>query len=563
MSAANHVSRVGGLAVALGLGAAILSGPGTAYADSSESGSSATQSDSSSSSQAAESRPAGDVSRHDSGADESSSASSPESADESSSSLSSPRTPTQSAPTDESRSAGEENLPDTDGVAAVRHDDVALPASDDGADRRTGGRRSATDVTTAERTAVTNATDAAPDTDEVSPLAAATTPGTRSMEPVAQEVAAVAAMPETADVVVGATVSPFPSPYSSVVAVSTVSPSPVESPDPAQLVVSTLLAWTGVAVPGGDIPDTPAPPPAAVAMLAWARRELDVEHAGYSAAAQPIQPLQPIQTVEITQPVPVQPLEIPDPFHVITSLIALTVTTYVDLTSALQETTAMVLTSLVDDLLGHPNQHPGAGAPVVVDAADEAQTLYGEIGKWMLTPENEAANWIGHKYQGRTLYEPINVIIVDPTSTTVEESTQKLNEAMVLAGYGPMIGHTGGYHGLVDGVAYSQQPTTELYSFADDFFLLPNNHGRIFGPAPVQNGTGFIWTAALSRESLGFYDLVPTHVFVSFNRARDGLRDSLVFSGATDLGLVAMDNKLNTATQTTGDHDGYAAVIQI
>jgi hypothetical protein len=50
---------------------------------------------------------------------------------------------------------------------------------------------------------------------------------------------------------------------------------------------------------------------------------------------------------------------------------------------------------------------------------------------------------------------------------------------------------------------------------------------------------------------------------VSFDKARDAVRAGLVGSGATDLGLVDLDNTVTGRTVTTGDHDGYAVVIEL
>ncbi|MCW2557029.1 MAG: hypothetical protein JWP55_993, partial [Mycobacterium sp.] len=37
----------------------------------------------------------------------------------------------------------------------------------------------------------------------------------------------------------------------------------------------------------------------------------------------------------------------------------------------------------------------------------------------------------------------------------------------------------------------------------------------------------------------------------------------LLLSGATLVGIVPLSNAVDSATQTTGDHDGYAIVIQL
>lgn len=181
----------------------------------------------------------------------------------------------------------------------------------------------------------------------------------------------------------------------------------------------------------------------------------------------------------------------------------------------------------------------------------------------MVRPDGQAADWGGQKYHCKDMYEPVNVVIIDPTSTTAAQSTRKLNTTLAAAGFPAIAVHSVGFQGYIDGTKYTQQPAGFLQAFSDESFPLPNNHGRVFGPDPGPGGAGFVWTASFARERLGFYYLLPTHRYVSFSRARTALRDGLVRTGATDLGLVDLGNRLATDTTTTGDHDGYAAVIML
>lgn len=217
----------------------------------------------------------------------------------------------------------------------------------------------------------------------------------------------------------------------------------------------------------------------------------------------------------------------------------------------------MVITWL-DDV----RDHLVGTAPVRPRPGDMTQTPYGDIGKWMLAPTGGVADWPSQGYPLTTLYQPINVIIVDPTSTTAAESAAKLNAALAAAGFPAQQIHASGYRGVINGISYGQQPAGTLEAFADAHWLLTNDHGRVFGPAPGPDGTGFVWTASFSRERTGLVYIVPTHVYVSFSRARNAVRDALVANGATDLGMVDLDNKLSGRT-TTGDHDGDAVVIRL
>jgi hypothetical protein len=225
------------------------------------------------------------------------------------------------------------------------------------------------------------------------------------------------------------------------------------------------------------------------------------------------------------------------------------------------------ITTFVADIVdgSFPWDFPHGTSPTATPG-DVVHTVYGDIGKWMLRPTSDGlqiSDWIGQKYWGRNLLEPINVVIVDRTSTTAEESAQKLIDSLTAAGFPARVKHSTGYEGSIDGIDYTQQPTGAEQAFSDGFYIFPNDHGRFFGPAPATDGEGFVWVAALSRERVGVYNWQFTHSYVSFNRARDDLRAGLLGIGAVDLGTVNLDNRVNNATQTTGDSDGYAVVIEL
>ena len=220
--------------------------------------------------------------------------------------------------------------------------------------------------------------------------------------------------------------------------------------------------------------------------------------------------------------------------------------------------TPTVVTS--DPVIGTNPVSTGAGVPSPGDVVD---TPYGDIGTWLLEPDGQISDFGGQRLGGKRLLEPINVIIVDPTSTTAKEATATLNADLSRAGFPAQPIHTPGFHGTIDGETYSQQPTGFLDAFSDNFFLLPDDHARAFGPDPVQTASGFVWTVAVSREQIGLNGLLPTHVYISYNEGRDELASRLIDSGATLVGIVGLSNAYGGATATTGDHDGYAIVLQL
>lgn len=210
---------------------------------------------------------------------------------------------------------------------------------------------------------------------------------------------------------------------------------------------------------------------------------------------------------------------------------------------------------------------PDAAAPVAAPGVprptDVAHTVYGDIGAWLLQPNGKIANYGGVRHGGKTVLEPVNVIILDPTSKSSAESAARLDAAMTRAGFPAQPIHSTGFSGIINGASYGQKPTGFLQAFSDNFFLFPNDHGRMFGAAPAANGAGYVWSGAFSTEQLNPANPF-THEYVSSDTARAALARRLVASGAaTVVGVVPLGNAYDDGTFTTGDHDGYAVVLQL
>lgn len=200
--------------------------------------------------------------------------------------------------------------------------------------------------------------------------------------------------------------------------------------------------------------------------------------------------------------------------------------------------------------------------PPAPTPADAVTTAYGDIGKWMLKMNGQIADWGGKRYGGKKLLESVNVIIVDPHSTTSAQANRGLNNAMLRSRFPAQPLHSTGFRGRIDGVTYGQKPKGPLLAYSNNFFLFRNDHGRFFGPDPIQTDAGFVWSGAFSTEQVGFSGLLPGHVYVSSNDARDALAATLISGGqATYGGLVPLENAYNTPGATTGDHDGFAVVL--
>jgi hypothetical protein len=189
------------------------------------------------------------------------------------------------------------------------------------------------------------------------------------------------------------------------------------------------------------------------------------------------------------------------------------------------------------------------------------------IGPWLEYADGKPADWLGLAYQGRTLREPINLVVLDRFADTAETAVAKLLNACKRVGYEEEFGHSAGYRALIDGRVYKQIPNDKHMAFANKDFLATNNHGRIAGPAPLAAAAagasgGFAFAAGFSTER-------PTvrkglhHSFVSFRRARDDFAWKLAAGGAyRAVGVLELGNVLDTATETTADHDGLAVVFE-
>ncbi|HAR98866.1 MAG TPA: hypothetical protein DCS11_08250 [Syntrophus sp. (in: bacteria)] len=200
---------------------------------------------------------------------------------------------------------------------------------------------------------------------------------------------------------------------------------------------------------------------------------------------------------------------------------------------------------------------PGPG-PLAADQARPSGLP--SVGKWMLDAQGRPANWLGKSYRGKALREPINIIVLDQSSRTADEARERLVRNCASAGYPVRKGHSGGYSGVIGGIAYGQIPGGDRVAFSNGPFEFDNNHGRFFGPHPFDGGWVFI--GALSREKVEPLAKVK-HGYASFTRARDDFARRL--DGHTDYriaGLVDLDNALDQDTAvTTGDHSGFAVLL--
>jgi hypothetical protein len=182
------------------------------------------------------------------------------------------------------------------------------------------------------------------------------------------------------------------------------------------------------------------------------------------------------------------------------------------------------------------------------------------IGLWMLDGAGGVAHWLGESIKGRTLQEPINLVIVDSISKTKQEALARLVAACEKSEFEKRSGHSSGYSAYIGGELYSQIPSEKMTAYSDGPFEFSNNHGRLFGPAAW--GSGFVFIGAFSREHTNLMTRVK-HLFSSFTMARDAFARAMERSGHYEIaGFLPLGNAIVASTEfTTGDHDGVAILL--
>ncbi|EHM17141.1 hypothetical protein MBOL_37270 [Mycobacteroides abscessus subsp. bolletii BD] len=361
--------------------------------------------------------------------------------------------------------------------------------------------------------------------------------GSRSAAEVAAAPAgsSIAPTPDTARVVVGAnTVQDFTSnaitrPDNAVVAVR---PAPSTFPS-----LKTLLSTRLLLAPNGSLPKLPSPILTAPDLRFSAGLSLN--------PATPTWSIKP--TVDLAWPTASIGLALNTPVFSAAATLRLTLPT-ISFPTPAPNSTITAANSL---------QPP--------TPAGTAETPYGRIGKWMINSDGKIANWIGRPLDGRTLYEPVNVILVDRNSTTVEEARENLIATLGKAGFPNYLAHSStGYSGILGDSVYGQYPNGLMQVFSNGPFYVTNDHGRVFGPSPaaLPDGSGYLWSMSISRES-GYLEGSPIHQYVTFEGAEADLTQGLRGVGVRQLPDVNLDNVYNTSTITTGDNNGSASVFDI
>jgi hypothetical protein len=178
-----------------------------------------------------------------------------------------------------------------------------------------------------------------------------------------------------------------------------------------------------------------------------------------------------------------------------------------------------------------------------------------EIGKWLLDRNKKPSLWLNRKLDGKIIWEPINIIIRDTISKSIKESKRLLNVSLFKSGFKIRWGHITPRYANIGGIIYEFLPGIYFHAYSDSIWLKENNHGRFFGPH-FQNDI-YYYCGAVSRET------AITHKYISFSLARNQFIKMLTEkSGTRFIKYFEMDNIIMNDTETTGDHDGKAILLE-
>ena len=206
---------------------------------------------------------------------------------------------------------------------------------------------------------------------------------------------------------------------------------------------------------------------------------------------------------------------------------------------------------------------------------DDAEALP-KIGKWMVAVETKTkdtyvpSHWLDDlSAKGQYIIEPINYLFVVYKDNETA-AINALKDAVKVAGYndkwsGPQY-HSDNYHAYIGDTRVAQLKRADgiFLTFSDNFWKNQNDHFRIMGAyqTTINGKKAFLFASSVSEESVWSDNPYAGHFYVSFGHARDNLATALIKNGFPTFYVIA-DNVLNTAHESTMDHDGKIFVTVI
>ncbi|WP_339095218.1 hypothetical protein WDJ50_11495 [Deinococcus sp. VB142] len=180
--------------------------------------------------------------------------------------------------------------------------------------------------------------------------------------------------------------------------------------------------------------------------------------------------------------------------------------------------------------------------------------LVGQMGVWVLRQDRTRADVDGLKVQGRSLREPVNVVMVDLFAKSPQEALLRVTSALDRVGLNPADGYTHGYQAYLNGDFAPEVPAGQ--TFARGLGTAREERLRLFGP--WKYGEGYVFLAGIAAQNV----TGQGRSFSDFMVTREDLAEQLnTRTPFRKKGYVDLLSKVDTPRETTADHDGCAVVF--
>lgn len=177
----------------------------------------------------------------------------------------------------------------------------------------------------------------------------------------------------------------------------------------------------------------------------------------------------------------------------------------------------------------------------------------GDPGVWVLR-DRTRADVDGLKVEGRALREPINVVLIDLFAKTPQDALLRATAALDAAGLKPSDRYPHGYQAYLNGTFQPQVPAGQ--AFAKGVGSAREERLRLFGP--WKTGDGYVFLAGIAAQNVTGQGRTFSDFMVTREATADALNNRTPFRKK---GYVDLLSKVDTARETTADHDGCAVVL--
>ena len=177
----------------------------------------------------------------------------------------------------------------------------------------------------------------------------------------------------------------------------------------------------------------------------------------------------------------------------------------------------------------------------------------GDPGLWVLRGRTRA-DVDGLKVEGRSLREPVNVVLIDLFAKTPQDALLRATAALDAVGLKPSDRYTHGYQAYLSGTFQPEVPAGQV--FARGIGSAREERLRLFGP--WKSGDGYVFLAGIAAQNVTGQGRTFSDFMVTREATADALSSRTAFKKK---GYVDLLSKVDTARETTADHDGCAVVL--